>query len=82
MHGGQAFNSVIARMVTAVLWTSPLGVASLIAAALCRSCHLGSTAAALALWVLVVRTHLAGLVGLCLHRLLQESVCVCARMRA
>ena len=44
----------IARMVTAVLWTSPLGVASLIAAALCRSCQLAATAAALALWVLVV----------------------------
>ena len=50
----QAFNGVISRMVTAVLWTSPLGVASLIAAALCRSCRLGATAAALGLWVLVV----------------------------
>lgn len=65
MHA-QAFNAVIARMVTAVLWTSPLGVASLIAAALCHSCNLGATAAALGLWVLVVSPILVADAWLCL----------------
>ncbi|KAK9811983.1 hypothetical protein WJX73_005653 [Symbiochloris irregularis] len=68
--GVQAFNSVISRMVTVVLWSSPLGVASLIAAALCRSCALLDTAAALALWVLVVSVGLLLLGGLILPGLL------------
>ena len=48
--GVGVFNAVIAKMVAAVLWLSPLGVASLIAAAVVRSCTLASVAAALGLW--------------------------------
>ncbi|DBA93948.1 TPA: hypothetical protein ACH3X1_001610 [Trebouxia sp. C0004] len=48
------FNVVIIKMVTAVLWTSPLGIASLIAASICRACNLASTLAALGLWVVTV----------------------------
>lgn len=50
----QVFNTVIGKMVTAVLWTSPIGVASLIAASICRACDLANTLAALGLWVLTV----------------------------
>ncbi|CAK0785752.1 hypothetical protein CVIRNUC_008963 [Coccomyxa viridis] len=53
------FNTVIGKMVTAVLWTSPLGIASLIAAAICRACSLLGTLGALGLWLLTV---MAGLV--------------------
>ncbi len=48
------FNTVIGKMVTAVLWTSPLGIASLIAAAICRACSLLGTLGALGLWLLTV----------------------------
>lgn len=48
------FNVVISKMVTAVLWTSPLGIASLIAASICRACNLATTLAALGLWVVTV----------------------------
>ncbi len=44
--------------VTAVLWTSPVGVASLIAAAVVRACAFSGVAAALGLWA---GTVLAGL---------------------
>ena len=50
----QVFNVVISKMVTAVLWTSPLGIASLIAASICRACNLATTLAALGLWVVTV----------------------------
>ncbi len=50
----QVFNVVISKMVTAVLWTSPLGIASLIAASICRACNLANTLAALGLWVVTV----------------------------
>lgn len=50
----QVFNVVISKMVTAVLWTSPFGIASLIAASICRACDLASTLAALGLWVVTV----------------------------
>ncbi len=50
----QVFNVVISKMVTAVLWTSPIGIASLIAASICRACNLASTLAALGLWVVTV----------------------------
>ena len=43
----QVFNAVIGKMVTAVLWTSPVGIASLIAAAICRACSLLGTLSAL-----------------------------------
>lgn len=55
----QVFNIVIGKMVTAVLWTSPLGIASLIAASICRACDLGSTLGALGLWILTVLLGLA-----------------------
>lgn len=50
----QVFNTVIGKMVTAVLWTSPLGIASLIAAAICRACSLLGTLSALGLWLTTV----------------------------
>lgn len=50
----QVFNAAIGKMVTAVLWVSPLGIASLIAASICRTCNLASTLAALGWWVLAV----------------------------
>ncbi|CAL5228220.1 g11310 [Coccomyxa viridis] len=53
------FNTVIGKMVSAVLWTSPLGIASLIAAAICRACSLLGTLGALGLWLTTV---IAGLV--------------------
>lgn len=55
----QAFNAVISRMVSAVLWTSPLGIASLIAAAICRACSLLGTLGALAAWLATVLSGLA-----------------------
>ncbi|CAL8471163.1 g10705 [Coccomyxa elongata] len=54
-----AFNAVISRMVTAVLWTSPLGIASLIAAAICRACSLLGTLGALGAWLATVLSGLA-----------------------
>lgn len=50
----QVFNLVIGRVVSAVLWISPLGVASLIAASVAGACDLLHTVAALGLWVLTV----------------------------
>ena len=47
MCHAQVFNAVIGKMVTAVLWTSPVGIASLIAAAICRACSLLGTLSAL-----------------------------------
>ena len=66
----QTFNAAISRLVTWILWTSPIGVASLIAAAICRTCSLGATAAALALWVLAVLAGLVILGGLVLPGIL------------
>lgn len=54
LAASQVFNTVIGKMVTAVLWTSPLGIASLIAAAICRACSLLGTLGALGLWLLTV----------------------------
>ncbi|KAL3151463.1 hypothetical protein ABBQ38_012464 [Trebouxia sp. C0009 RCD-2024] len=64
------FNVVIGKMVTAVLWTSPLGIASLIAASICRACDLGSTLGALGLWVATVLLGLALQGGLVLPAVL------------
>lgn len=50
----QVFNKVIGKMVSVVLWTSPVGIASLIAAAICRACSLLGTLAALGLWLTTV----------------------------
>lgn len=50
----QVFNLVISKMVRVVLWSSPVGIASLIAASICRACNLASTLAALGLWVVTV----------------------------
>jgi len=47
-------NAAVGKMVTAALWVSPVGVGSLIAAAMLRSCDLASTAAALSLWAATV----------------------------
>ena len=66
----QVFNIVIGKMVTAVLWTSPLGIASLIAASICRACDLGSTLGALGLWVVTVLLGLALQGGLVLPAVL------------
>ena len=55
----QVFNTVIGKMVTAVLWTSPLGIASLIAAAICRACSLLGTLGALGLWLTTVMAGVA-----------------------
>ena len=59
LHIMQVFNVVIGKMVTAVLWTSPLGIASLIAASICRACDLVNTLGALGLWVATVLLGLA-----------------------
>ncbi len=66
----QVFNAVIGRMVSAVLWVSPVGVASLIAAAICNACDLLGTAAALGLWIGTVMGGLAIFAGLLLPALL------------
>ena len=66
----QTFNAAISRLVTWILWTSPVGVASLIAAAICRTCSLGATLAALALWVVTVLAGLVILGGLVLPGIL------------
>ena len=50
----QVFNAAISRMVVGVLWTSPVGIASLIAASMLRACDLGSTLAALGLWLATI----------------------------
>ena len=55
----QVFNTVIGKMVAAVLWTSPLGIASLIAAAICRACSLLGTLGALGLWLTTVMAGVA-----------------------
>lgn len=62
----QAFNGVINRMVGVVLWTSPLGIASLIAAAICRACSLLGTLGALGAWLATVLSGLALFGGLML----------------
>ena len=54
----QVFNTCISKMVSAVLWISPVGVASLIAASIVSACNLLQTLVALGFWVLTV---LAGL---------------------
>ena len=66
----QVFNIVIGKMVTAVLWTSPLGIASLIAASICRACDLGGTLGALGLWVATILLGLALQGGLVLPTVL------------
>ena len=48
-------------MVTWVLYISPVGIASLIAASICRADNIGDTLAALGLWVVTV------LLGLAVH---------------
>lgn len=47
-------NSCISRMVGAVLWVSPIGIASLIAASIVNACDLLQTLSGLGLWVLTV----------------------------
>ncbi|KAK9806122.1 hypothetical protein WJX72_002273 [[Myrmecia] bisecta] len=66
IRGVDVFNKVISKMVTAVLWVSPVGIASLIAASICRACNLGHTLAALGLWVTTVLVGLAIFGGLVL----------------
>eukprot|EP00884_Botryococcus_braunii_P019438 jgi/Botrbrau1/6178/Bobra.0344s0018.1 len=66
----QAFNAVISRMVSLALWAAPLGVASLIAAAICRACAPAATAAALGLWMATVLLGLGVYGGLALPLLL------------
>lgn len=49
-----ACNDAIAIMVMGVLWISPIGIASLIAASICNACNIGATVMALGLWMLTV----------------------------
>ena len=74
LAASQVFNTVIGKMVTAVLWTSPLGIASLIAAAICRACSLLGTLGALGLWLLTVMAGAPQLVDLNLAALSHLSL--------
>lgn len=55
----QVFNSCVSKIVVWVLWVSPVGVASLIAAAMIRACDLLQTVIALGMWVCTVLVGLA-----------------------
>lgn len=65
MAGVHVLNDTIGVMVVGVLWVSPVGVASLIAASICSACSLSATAAALGLWMLTVLLGLLIMVRLC-----------------
>ncbi|KXZ54628.1 hypothetical protein GPECTOR_4g693 [Gonium pectorale] len=53
------FNDAIGKIVNWVIWTSPVGIASLITTSICRACNLAATLAALGLFVLAVLLGLA-----------------------
>lgn len=55
----QVLDQAVGRMVAGVLWLSPVGVGSLIAASILRACDLGGTVAALGLWMVTVLLGLA-----------------------
>ncbi|DBB11235.1 TPA: hypothetical protein ACH3X3_006677 [Trebouxia sp. C0006] len=63
IRGIEAFNQVIIKMVTAIIYISPLGIASLIASSICRTEDLARTVGALATFIGV---YLAGLALICL----------------
>ncbi|GLI59828.1 hypothetical protein VaNZ11_001814 [Volvox africanus] len=48
------FNDAIGKIVNWVIWTSPIGIASLITTSICRACNLGATLVALGLFILAV----------------------------
>ncbi|GIM07073.1 hypothetical protein Vretimale_11306 [Volvox reticuliferus] len=48
------FNDAIGKIVNWVIWTSPIGIASLIITSICRACNLGATLVALGLFILAV----------------------------
>ena len=47
-------NAAVSKMVTAVLWVSPVGVGSLIASSILKACDVWGTMAALGLWLVTV----------------------------
>lgn len=63
ISGVEAFNKIIIQMVTAIIYISPLGIASLIAASICKTDDLAKTLAALGSFFMV---YIAGLALLCL----------------
>ncbi|EFJ47360.1 hypothetical protein VOLCADRAFT_61486, partial [Volvox carteri f. nagariensis] len=48
------FNDAIGKIVNWVIWTSPIGIASLITTSICRACNLAATLVALGLFILAV----------------------------
>eukprot|EP00793_Prasinoderma_coloniale_P000521 PRCOL_00005506-RA len=62
-RGVDALNAVIERVVRWLVWCSPLGIASLVAAEVAGACDLSETAEALSMWVVCV------LAGLAVHAL-------------
>ncbi|GLC48509.1 hypothetical protein PLESTB_000105800 [Pleodorina starrii] len=48
------FNDAIGKIVNWVIWTSPVGIASLITTSICRACNLAATLEALGLFILAV----------------------------
>ncbi|KAL3130361.1 hypothetical protein ABBQ38_008189 [Trebouxia sp. C0009 RCD-2024] len=63
IKGVESFNTVIIKMVTAIILVSPAGIASLIASNICKTENLARTMAALAAYIGV---YLTGLALLCL----------------
>ena len=58
-RGVDQLNIVIERVVKWVVWVSPIGIASLVAAEVGAACDLGETAEALSLWIACVLCGLA-----------------------
>ncbi|PNW77902.1 hypothetical protein CHLRE_10g456400v5 [Chlamydomonas reinhardtii] len=48
------FNDAIGKIVNWVIWTSPIGIASLITTSICKACNLAATLEALGLFILAV----------------------------
>ncbi|KAG2449467.1 hypothetical protein HYH02_005612 [Chlamydomonas schloesseri] len=48
------FNDAIGKIVNWVIWTSPIGIASLITTSICKACNLVATLEALGLFILAV----------------------------
>ncbi|KAG2433247.1 hypothetical protein HXX76_008316 [Chlamydomonas incerta] len=48
------FNDAIGKIVNWVIWTSPVGIASLITTSICKACNLAATLEALGLFILAV----------------------------
>ncbi|KAG2490985.1 hypothetical protein HYH03_010658 [Edaphochlamys debaryana] len=63
------FNDAIGKIVGWVIWTSPVGIASLILTSICRACNLTSTLVALGLFIVTVLLGLGLWAGLALPAL-------------